>query len=122
MKYPKEIDHEFTPEIVCPYCGQANGDSWEEQPGEEDLGLIECGRCEKSFYATRNISVSYSTDKADYGKCNRCGKNDVPVEDYHSSVGEYKSLCVKCGNIRKDELMMEYIANMQNDQQTHPRI
>jgi hypothetical protein len=58
-----EFDHEYTGNIVCPYCGYEDRDSWEVCPNEEDIGIIECGRCEEEFYATRNVSVSYCTEK-----------------------------------------------------------
>ena len=38
----EEIDHEYTDEIVCPYCGYEFSDSFEISSEEEDLGLIEC--------------------------------------------------------------------------------
>jgi transposase-like protein len=55
-----EFDHEFTDEIVCPYCGYEHGDSWEEH---DDRGDLECQGCGKKFCYERNISVDYSTYK-----------------------------------------------------------
>lgn len=95
-----EIDHECTVNIVCPYCGNEDRDSWEVSPGEEDLGLIDCD-CGKSFYATRNITITYSTYKANYGTCKYCSSEDVPIENYSSSIGEYKELCAECGYKKK---------------------
>jgi hypothetical protein len=54
-----EIDHEYTNEVVCPYCGYVENDSWEC----DDDGEMECGSCEKPFDMTRHKSVSYSTFK-----------------------------------------------------------
>lgn len=39
-----EIDCSFTEELVCPYCGHEQGDSWELKDGE-----CQCSRCEKHF-------------------------------------------------------------------------
>jgi len=47
-----EIDHKFTNEIVCPYCGYEFSDSWEyldpsndSHDGEEiDVECLECGK------------------------------------------------------------------------------
>lgn len=64
-----EIKHKYTKEIVCPYCGYKFSDSWEINSNEEDIGLVECGECEKEFYASRIITVDYSTEKARYGTC-----------------------------------------------------
>ena len=60
-----EIDHDNTNNLVCPYCGYEDRDSWEVYPGEEDLEVCECGSCGKEFRAWRNISITYSTEKLD---------------------------------------------------------
>jgi transcription elongation factor Elf1 len=57
-----EIDHEFTKEIVCPYCGYVHSESYEFGNGADD-GDDECGKCGKKFSWSRMISVSYSTSK-----------------------------------------------------------
>ena len=54
------IDHEFTDEIVCPWCGHETGDSFEFQ---NDYGEETCYECDKEFTYTRYISVEYSTEK-----------------------------------------------------------
>lgn len=102
------INHKYTSNIVCPHCGTEDHDSWERSPGEEDLGLIECDDCGKHFYATRSISVDYTTQKATYGTCKHCGTVDVPIENWHSSLGEYSELCVSCGEREKQCLATEY--------------
>jgi len=49
-------------EIVCPFCGKQQSESWEFSNGEEgDIGEIECGHCGRPFYATRDITVKYSS-------------------------------------------------------------
>jgi transcription elongation factor Elf1 len=60
-----KIDHEYTKNIVCPHCGKEDNDSWEVQPGEEDLGVIECGYCGEEFIASRIIDITYCTRKID---------------------------------------------------------
>ena len=45
-------------EMICPYCGYEQRDSW-EIPGDD--GTVECGRCEKEFDFTRNVEVTFST-------------------------------------------------------------
>ena len=54
----KEIDHNYTDEIVCPYCGHEFGDSWEI---DADSGEEECYECGKKFEFYRHIEVSYCT-------------------------------------------------------------
>jgi transcription elongation factor Elf1 len=58
-----EYDHEYTRNIVCPYCGYEDQDSWEVMPREEDLGVIECGMCGEEFEAERDVNITYSTYK-----------------------------------------------------------
>ncbi|QHW35790.1 hypothetical protein GZH47_33395 (plasmid) [Paenibacillus rhizovicinus] len=104
-----DIDHEYTDNLVCPFCGHEDTESQETSPGDEDLGLIECSNCEKCYYGTRNIRVSYSTEKATYDTCKGCGAEDVPVENLHSSIGKYEGLCLTCGPKEKHRLEVEYI-------------
>lgn len=109
MSYEKDIDHESTDEIVCPFCGYEFSDSWDIGSDEENLGLIECYECGKSFYTSREVSVSYSTQKANYGICKHCKRGNVVIEDHHSSIGEYSDLCVECGILEKQKLLNDYI-------------
>lgn len=61
---PIEIDHEGTDEIVCPFCGAEQSDSWEIGGGRDGaLGDYECDQCEKHFYAYRNVHVTYDSAK-----------------------------------------------------------
>lgn len=57
-----KIDHEYTDEIVCPYCGYEFMDSWEFRP-ESDI--IRCYECDKAFEYERIIDVTYCTTKKD---------------------------------------------------------
>ena len=54
----KEIDHEYTSEVVCPHCGYEHGDSWEMSDGN-----YECPECNEPFDLERIVSVSYTTRK-----------------------------------------------------------
>lgn len=53
-----DIDHKHTDEIVCPWCGQEESDSWEY----DENGTIDC-ECGNKFYYERIIDVTYSTEK-----------------------------------------------------------
>ncbi len=55
----KEIDHEYTREIVCPHCGHEHGDSWER--GDEET--TKCHDCGKSFSYYRYVEVIYVSRK-----------------------------------------------------------
>jgi hypothetical protein len=63
MKEEKEIDCDFTDEIVCPYCGQEQGDSWAIIPRESDDGETNCGNCDKLFYFNIHREITYSSHK-----------------------------------------------------------
>ena len=59
-----EIDHEFTDEIVCPHCGYKVSDSWEWP----DEGKGYCEVCGRHYKYTRDVSVTYCTEKIDEDK------------------------------------------------------
>ena len=44
------IDHEYTKEIVCPYCGAELSDSWKFE--DDDFHECDCG---KKFISTRDV-------------------------------------------------------------------
>jgi DNA-directed RNA polymerase subunit RPC12/RpoP len=54
----KEIDHDYTDEIVCPYCGCEFSESYEF---DRDSGECECYECGKEFEYYRHIEVTYCT-------------------------------------------------------------
>ena len=59
-----EFDTDYTREITCPYCGYVFSDSWEYGPGDLEWDEdIDCGRCEKTFHASKTVSIDYSTRK-----------------------------------------------------------
>lgn len=55
----KKIEHEYTQEIVCPYCGCELGDSWEQN----DDGNIDCDNCGEEYHYERIIDITYITTK-----------------------------------------------------------
>ena len=63
-----EMKHNMAP--ICPYCGVAERDAWEINFGPYGDGdtEIECGKCEKTYKAYRECTITYSTEKLD-GKC-----------------------------------------------------
>lgn len=111
----EQIDHEYTREIVCPYCGYEERDSWEVSPDEKYLGLVECENCGKEFYAERMIQVTYSTERAKYGTCEHCKKENVVLEDYRGSLGKYENLCAYCGENEKARLLKVYFDKMERE-------
>ncbi len=56
----EEIDSDYTSEIVCPYCGYTQGDSW-ELPDNSDEEI--CQGCNSKFSYERNVEVTYSSTK-----------------------------------------------------------
>ena len=47
----------YTKNIICPYCGYEDKESWEY----EDEGSWECENCENEFVVVRHIDITYST-------------------------------------------------------------
>lgn len=64
MPHVDKIVCMLTDEIVCPHCGNEFSDSW-EYGDREDIGDVECGECEKTFYVRRVIDISYTSEKLD---------------------------------------------------------
>lgn len=58
----KEIDCEYTDDVVCPYCGHHMDGDIGDGPS---TGEQECDKCEKKFDCTPSYSVSYTTMKVD---------------------------------------------------------
>lgn len=80
--------HDFTDEIICPYCGYQFQDSYEH--GEYSDNILECGDCEKNFSFEKNISVSYSTSK-------HCESNNITHNWYLDFTHKYDQSCAASG-------------------------
>ena len=62
----KEIETQYQQNIVCPYCGYADKDSWEvEFENLEGTTEQECGNCEKTFIVTKQAEITYSSNKTE---------------------------------------------------------
>ena len=62
------IEHEYTKQIVCPWCGYELEDCWEwGDSGDEET----CSDCGKVFSYERNMTVDYCTTRkqCEEGKC-----------------------------------------------------
>lgn len=77
--------------IICPYCGWVDEDSYEM---EAECDVFECGDCERKFDVSRSVSVTYTTYMLqedcehkfakrykDYFMCNDCNKTEKMTED-----------------------------------------
>lgn len=63
-----EFDTDYTDDIICPYCGHKDRDSWEvDFGGMEGDTDVNCGACGEEFHASRSVSVSYSSWKKEEG-------------------------------------------------------
>lgn len=58
-----EIKTEYTRNIVCPFCGYEDRDSWEVGKGQEGETETDCRDCGKTFLVVRHVSVDYSSRK-----------------------------------------------------------
>jgi len=57
MSGAKEIDHEFTDEVVCPHCGYVLSDSWDFDDGDG----ADCPECNCKFKISVHHTIEYST-------------------------------------------------------------
>ena len=69
-------EQDDTDELVCPWCGYVNRDSW-ELPDEDDA--YECPSCGKTFEYMRQTTVTYSSRRL---------KRDYPGEGGEQEGGE----------------------------------
>ncbi len=71
-----DIDHEYTNEIICPWCGYEHDRSYEFFSKNDESDAIECRECEKTFCGIRHVHITYSTMKPEvmttYPVCARC--------------------------------------------------
>lgn len=75
------IDHEYTDDITCPYCGYEIEEPWEfDGAMTEDETRIECPDCEKTFASSCHISYSFSTHTVDLEKERRENEERRRVE------------------------------------------
>ena len=52
--------------VTCPWCGYLDHDAELEAFSFSDVTVeMECGRCEKRFKATRDVSVTFTTERID---------------------------------------------------------
>lgn len=52
---------EYAPDVICPYCGEIQGDVWEYNLKDDVSKDIDCQECGKEFEVIASYSVSYST-------------------------------------------------------------
>lgn len=62
-----EFDCDFRDNIVCPYCGYTNTDSWEINFGSNEDTETDCGMCSTTFRVSRHVDISYSSSKLEEG-------------------------------------------------------
>ena len=65
LKRVGDIDHKYTENIVCPYCGYEDTDSfeWERDAIEVNNVAVECDECGKKFKCSRQFEITYTTRK-----------------------------------------------------------
>jgi hypothetical protein len=58
----EDIEHDFTSDIVCPYCGYTYCES--HQYNHDDGDKITCDDCDSVFFVSIHHNVNYSTEKS----------------------------------------------------------
>ncbi len=79
MSNEKEIDSEYTSNVICPYCGYEDDESYSylNEKWEDDDIEIQCLDCHKEFSMSFQKDVTYSTFKVNGTKEER----DRIIED-----------------------------------------
>src|SRR5438045_320802 len=79
------MKHEYTNEVVCPYCDHLHRDSWEFSDSDEHT----CEGCEKTFLLEKNYSITYTTkrvpcedDQHQYGKVTRYDYPQATIDEW----------------------------------------
>ncbi len=107
-----EIDHEYTSNIVCPYCGAEDEESYHylSDEWENDDIAIDCGNCNKEFSMSYQKDVTYSTFKVNGTKDGRDKliqdmKNELykKFKEEKDDTGEwFRKFCDEYDNFRKE--------------------
>lgn len=59
------MEHEYTDELICPFCDGVQSDAWELLNDSED---VHCGHCGKLFFYQRHVEVTYTSRKKSEGR------------------------------------------------------
>ena len=57
------MNNQYTSNIVCPWCGRIDQDSWDHHIDDGESIEIECETCLNLFNATMTMTIEYSTEK-----------------------------------------------------------
>nr|DAT67846.1 MAG TPA: hypothetical protein [Caudoviricetes sp.] len=52
---------EYENQIVCPYCGHKDNNSWEFSGSDGEELEHDCPKCGKTMICCRNVQITYST-------------------------------------------------------------
>lgn len=89
-----EIDHEYTDDPVCPFCGTAQRDVWEiEGIYTEEETRIECEECGQAYASFCSVSYSFTTHKVDL-EAERA-ERQREVEEHLRWKEERKNACAR---------------------------
>ena len=75
------IDHTYTDNIVCPYCGREHEAHGDDGSG----GDFECVRCGRRFFWEANYSVTYCSQKEEV-------RLHAEISQWKTMVKHYKDL------------------------------
>lgn len=81
--------HEYTKNIICPYCDYEFDDSESNEHDDDHRQEIGCHNCEKEFFLEVHINVKYSTIKVCLGREHTFGR-------WKSSHGASVRNCLDC--------------------------
>jgi hypothetical protein len=101
-----DIDHTFTKEIVCPWCGYSFEDD-EYTYSDQDSHDIHCDECDQDFVVCANIETTYSTTRKECaeGECDYSLENTEMVRNPYIYKG--KNWCIwKCKVCQNEKILV----------------
>lgn len=63
LKNLNKVQFEYEREVICPYCGKEQMDSWELSGDDGEPDETECGSCGEGFSYVTHVEITYSTSQ-----------------------------------------------------------
>lgn len=87
-------------EIICPYCGYRDSNSWEYDEGDY---MLHCENCEKEFYVNAKVEILYSTSPTVKNIIEIIDKNKLIEDEYEKSITDNQKEAMLSIKLNKDD-------------------
>lgn len=86
-------------EIICPYCGHRDSNSWEYDEGDY---MLHCENCEKEFYVNAEVEILYSTSPTVKNIIEIIDKNKLIEDEYEKSITDNEKEAILSIKLNED--------------------